>query len=277
MSEFKYECSECGASECVVDMGCRLAPHLCLVDHNRTSVWSKVEVEGTAEPELPEFDDPCPDCGLDRTTCGHGWTKIPTEQPDFPCCECESFLKEACLGTGCDDCDCACDSCIHRAACDAKPCPRFKRKAAKEATATQIVAMIEERLTCDGLTYWNGTSEQNEFVVMAQRDGLDVAIREIELLAQPPDEVPETTPSHPCCAECAPELRAGCDARACPGTEVPDEHAEATARETDGVPVTLWQRCDDLARTLFDGCQSHAIIRVRLVEILKAAGVQIHD
>lgn len=32
--------------------------------------------------EAVEIDDPCPDCGLDRTTCGHHWAKIPIEVPD---------------------------------------------------------------------------------------------------------------------------------------------------------------------------------------------------
>ncbi len=48
---------------------------------------------------------------------------------------------------------------------------------------TQIKSAIAERLTETGREHWNGTTEQNEFVILAQRSGIDAAVKLIEELA----------------------------------------------------------------------------------------------
>ena len=75
-------------------------------------------VPAPPDPELPEFDDPCPDCGLDRTTCGHVWTKAPEEVP--PQAHAEALATERC--GQCRDND-SCESKQHHID---KICPVFK-------------------------------------------------------------------------------------------------------------------------------------------------------
>jgi hypothetical protein len=59
-------------------------------------------------------------------------------------------------------------------------------------TPTEARREIESRLQGDAADYWNGMSPDlaNEFVIFAQREGVDAAVAEIEACAAPDDDEP---------------------------------------------------------------------------------------
>lgn len=58
-------------------------------------------------------------------------------------------------------------------------------------TPTEAKREIESRLEGDALDYWNGAAPDivNEWIILAQREGVDEAVAEIEVCAEPdPDQ-----------------------------------------------------------------------------------------
>jgi hypothetical protein len=50
-------------------------------------------------------------------------------------------------------------------------------------TVSEIKSAIAAKLSQDASDYWHNTTEQNEFVVIAQRDGIDAAVAAVEEMA----------------------------------------------------------------------------------------------
>lgn len=45
---------------------------------------------------------------------------------------------------------------------------------------TEIKTAIESRLSGRAAEYWSNTTEQNEFVIIAQREGIEAAVAAVE-------------------------------------------------------------------------------------------------
>lgn len=45
---------------------------------------------------------------------------------------------------------------------------------------SEIKSEIESKLSCDAAAYWHNTTEQNDYIVLAQREGVDAAVASIE-------------------------------------------------------------------------------------------------
>lgn len=60
----------------------------------------------------------------------------------------------------------------------------------RNATPTQLLNLIPERLSPRGRVYWDGLcgEGQNEAIIEAQRDGIDAAVATVEELALPESE-----------------------------------------------------------------------------------------
>jgi hypothetical protein len=52
-----------------------------------------------------------------------------------------------------------------------------------EMTVSEIKSAIVSKLSQSASDYWHNTTEQNEFIVIAQRDGIDAAVAAVEEMA----------------------------------------------------------------------------------------------
>jgi hypothetical protein len=52
-----------------------------------------------------------------------------------------------------------------------------------EMTASEIKSAIASKLSQAASDYWHNTTEQNEFIVIAQRHGIDAAVAAVEEMA----------------------------------------------------------------------------------------------
>ena len=52
-----------------------------------------------------------------------------------------------------------------------------------EMTASEIKSAIASKLSQVASDYWHNTTEQNDFIVIAQRDGIDASVAAVEEMA----------------------------------------------------------------------------------------------
>ena len=52
-----------------------------------------------------------------------------------------------------------------------------------EMTASEIKSAIARKLSQVASDYWHNTTEQNDFIVIAQRDGIDASVAAVEEMA----------------------------------------------------------------------------------------------